>query len=294
MLAVAIAILGWAFTSVLEPDPVAFLRGLLGSRRQPLPPLPSSYRPAAAFAAAALVESAVVETSARPAKVAPPASGFFLLALSLGCLTLGGMLLQEAARPRPVSIALPALEPLRTWELVESVVETAPLVEPVVEEAAPEPSPPPPPSEAPIQRVRIGSIAIDAAVVVLGVDPDGVMQSPRRPLEIGWYDFSSHPGFPGNAVFGGHVDFANFGPAIFYRLRQLQVGDEIFVSLEDATEYRYVVVSSESYGANSAPVEEIIGQTERESITLITCDGSFNTRTRQYDRRLVVRAERVP
>ena len=42
-----------------------------------------------------------------------------------------------------------------------------------------------------------------------------------------------------------------------------------------------------------AAVQDIIGPTEKPSITVITCDGTFNTRTHEYDKRLIVRAELV-
>jgi sortase (surface protein transpeptidase) len=47
------------------------------------------------------------------------------------------------------------------------------------------------------------------------------------------------------------------------------------------------------FDANSAPVDEIVGPTSAESVTLITCTGVFNPSTHQYNKRLVVRAERV-
>jgi sortase (surface protein transpeptidase) len=40
-------------------------------------------------------------------------------------------------------------------------------------------------------------------------------------------------------------------------------------------------------------VDQIVGATPEEVITLITCSGTFSSATHQYDKRLVVRAERV-
>jgi LPXTG-site transpeptidase (sortase) family protein len=150
-----------------------------------------------------------------------------------------------------------------------------------------------PPSPAGSMRLQIEAIGIDAPVVSLGVEADGTMQSPSGPLDAGWYTFSAIPGAPGNAVFSGHVDFANFGPAVFWRLRQLGGGEVIRVRGVDGSTYEYVVTQSRTYDPDDAPLEEIIGATSRESITLITCEGDFNARTRQYDLRLVIRAERI-
>ena len=40
-------------------------------------------------------------------------------------------------------------------------------------------------------------------------------------------------------------------------------------------------------------MDRIIGQTSTDAVTLITCTGTFDVASRQYDKRLVVRAERV-
>jgi LPXTG-site transpeptidase (sortase) family protein len=190
---------------------------------------------------------------------------------------------------RAVSVTTSFGESERDEAEAQAGVDAAPET-PVPE---PTPEPPPPPSDAPITRLRIQGIGIDANVIVLGVDGEGVMQAPKTATDIAWYDFSARPGFGSNAVFAAHVDFAGVGPAVFWRLRELSEGAEIEVRLEDGTSYQYRVVFSRTYSANEAPIEEIIGATGLDSITLITCDGTFNTRTREYDRRLVVRAERL-
>ena len=150
-----------------------------------------------------------------------------------------------------------------------------------------------PPSDSPVARLVIPAIGVDASVVVLSVDGDGVMQSPSTPTEVAWYDFSARPGRGSNAVFAGHVDYHDYGAAVFWHLRRLAAGDAIIVLLADGTEYRYAVVSAESYGAEAAPIQEIVGRTAEEVVTLITCGGSFDASARAYDQRLVVRAQRV-
>ena len=163
--------------------------------------------------------------------------------------------------------------------------------------AGPSPTPSgqfPPGSEAPIARLVVDRVGIDAPVVVKGVDGAGVMQSPDNAYDTAWYDFSARPGFGGNAVFSGHVDYIRVGKAVFWPLKDLVEDDVIEVRLEDGTVYRYAVKSKIQYDAATAPVDQIVGPTPNETITLITCSGTFNSGTRQYDKRLVVRAERVP
>ncbi len=166
----------------------------------------------------------------------------------------------------------------------------------ILNEGTPPPLPTPtgtPPSSAPIARILIPKIGVDAKIVVKGIGPDGVMEVPDNAYDVAWYDFTAHPGFGGNAVFSGHVDFRGVGPAVFWNLGKLEPNDLVEVRLEDGTTYRYKVTGKGAFDADDAPVDRIIGQTSVESVTLITCTGTFDVATRQYDKRLVVRAERI-
>jgi len=152
----------------------------------------------------------------------------------------------------------------------------------------------PPGSNAPVTRLIIEDAKIDAPVVVKGVDEQGVMQSPDNAYDTAWYNFSAHPGAPGNAVFAGHVDYIHVGKAVFWNLKDLKAGDLVQVKLADGTVYKYAVDSLWQYDSATAPVDQIVGPTPDQEVTLITCSGTFNSATHQYDKRLVVRAKRVP
>ena len=165
---------------------------------------------------------------------------------------------------------------------------------------APTPGPTPTPSakfppgaDAEIARLKIPSVEIDAPVVIRGLDSQRVMQTPNNAVDTAWYDFTARPGFDGNAVFSGHVDYVNVGKAVFWNLKDLKANDEIEIEMADGTVYTYAVKSLNQYDALAAPIEEIVGDTPEQAVTLITCSGTFNNVTRQYDKRLVVRAERV-
>ncbi len=152
---------------------------------------------------------------------------------------------------------------------------------------------PPPPSESPIASMAIPKFNIDAPIVVLGVDDNGVMETPDGPLNVAWYDFSARPGFGSNAVFSGHVDYYNYGAAVFWNLKDLELNDLVELRLEDGTVYEYEIISRNEYNASDAPIAEIVGRTDAEVITLITCGGTFDPSVGQYDNRVVVRAQRV-
>ncbi len=165
------------------------------------------------------------------------------------------------------------------------------------------PSQPPPQSQsstqsqavstAPIMRVSVPRLDINAPVEVLTVDGAGAMQDPKTPNAVAWYDFSARPGQLGNVVLAGHVDYENYGPAVFWRLRDLKRGDRVEVALVDGTVFTYEVASLNYYDAATAPVKEITGPTNYEAITLITCGGNFNRSNLSYNQRLIVRATRV-
>lgn len=153
----------------------------------------------------------------------------------------------------------------------------------------------PAPSAAPAAPVRIviPDIGVDAPVTPKGIDASGVMEPPDGPEDVAWYSFTARPGEGSNAVFSAHVDYHGYGPAVFARLGDLEKGDLVEVHLADSSLLRYGVVLSRVYEAARAPTEEIVGPTNREVVTLITCTGRFDGVSRQYSHRLVVRAERM-
>lgn len=155
------------------------------------------------------------------------------------------------------------------------------------------PSPPPADGPGPGGRLVIPSIEVNAPLVIVGKDENGIMGTPASAWDVGWYDFSAPAGRPGNTVMSGHVDYHDVGPAVFWRLRELGPGDLIEVHLLDGSVVGYQVTQVESYDAYAAPVEAIIGPTVEDILTLITCDGGFNPAAGEYDRRLAVRALRI-
>lgn len=142
-------------------------------------------------------------------------------------------------------------------------------------------------------RIEIPAIAVDAPVLELSVDEDGAMQSPDGPEPVGWYDFSPTPGNPGNAVFAGHRDWRTGEVGVFWRLNELTPGDRIAVVLEDGQRIEYDVLLSVLIPPDGMPIEEVVGQTADEIVTLITCEGAFDPTSRDYDKRRVVWASRV-
>src|SRR3990172_3627451 len=131
-----------------------------------------------------------------------------------------------------------------------------------------------PPSEAAIARLAIPRFEVDAPVVVRGVDANGIMETPDGPEDVAWYDFAAKPGYGSNAVFSGHVDYINYGPAVFWNLKDLEQGDLIEVRLDDGTVYKYKVATRQSVpavGLAEDVLRGIIGPSQQDVVTLITC-----------------------
>jgi len=158
------------------------------------------------------------------------------------------------------------------------------------------PLPPPP------VRLAIPRLYIDAPVVTMGLDAERYPEVPERPDQVAWYNFSAAPGQRSNAVLSGHVDWQTRSrqpiAGVFYRLRELEIGDTVTIALEDGTKLEYRVTGNVATGYEDPNVLKAMNRTSREAITLITCGGTWIRSGRgpfggSYSHRVLVRAERV-
>lgn len=154
---------------------------------------------------------------------------------------------------------------------------------------------------APVRFVVPG-LYIDAPVITETLDENSIPRVPGRPDQVAWYDFSSSPGVGGNAVFTGHVDWQTRDrvpiPGVFYRLREMKIGDVIEVTLEDGRSLRYRVTGNVATPYDDPNVARVMAPTSRDVITVITCGGSWvgmrgSPNGGNYSHRIIVRAERV-
>jgi sortase (surface protein transpeptidase) len=164
-------------------------------------------------------------------------------------------------------------------------------------EAEPEAEPEPEPVEgvAPV-ALQVPSVGVDAPIE-LGAVVDGVMMDPSGAWVVSWYEPLGKVGEGGNVVMAGHVDYWDVGPAVFWDIRNLPAGEVIRVVGEDGKNYEYAVQWIERYEAAGLTPEviqnDIVGDTGEETLTLITCGGTFDPATGEYNERWVVRANRV-
>ena len=172
---------------------------------------------------------------------------------------------------------------------------------------APEPQRPPAPDDRPVAptttvpvpaglaepvRVAVPSVGIDAGLIPLGLEPDGSLEVPSDYGTAGWYVDGPEPGEPGPAVIAGHVD-SHTGPAVFFRLRDVQPGAAIDVTLADGSTQRFAVEAVERHPKGAFPTERVYGPTDGPALRLVTCGGPFDREARSYLDNVVVFATPV-
>ena len=141
-------------------------------------------------------------------------------------------------------------------------------------------------------RIRIASVSIDAKVAPLGLLPGGKLDAPKIAEETGWYKLGPKPGEEGNAVIDGHLTLSK-GPAVFWNLRKVKLGDLITVTDELGTVRTFKVRKIAVYHVERAPMRQIFGDTKGKHLNLITCDGVWDTTLNHYDKRRIIYSDLI-
>ena len=88
-------------------------------------------------------------------------------------------------------------------------------------------------------------------------------------------------------VIPGHVDSTS-GPAVFFRLGELDAGDEIQVTARSGRVKRFIVERSKQAEKDDFPTREVYEATAGPSLRLITCTGEFAEQAGHYEDNLIV------
>lgn len=150
------------------------------------------------------------------------------------------------------------------------------------------------PETAPIEqptRIEIPAIAVDAELVGVGLNPDRSMEVPDFGL-AGWYTKGPRPGASGPAVIAAHVDSYQ-GPDVFFRLHELEPGDEIRVHGADGRTRTWRMYHSQLVDKDRLPADRIWSETDQPALRLITCGGEFDYTERSYESNVIVYATPV-
>jgi LPXTG-site transpeptidase (sortase) family protein len=124
--------------------------------------------------------------------------------------------------------------------------------------------------------LRIRRIGVDARVVPIQGNEEGILEPPRDPRVVGWWSGGAAPGEPrGSAVLVGH-SVRYKGGGVFDNIGDLSRGDAIEVEGSHATSTYNVqsieVLSKDDVARNA---EQIFDQTGAGRLVLITC-GDFD------------------
>ena len=136
-------------------------------------------------------------------------------------------------------------------------------------------------------RVEIPSIGVDARMIRLGLNPDETLEVPANASETGWWSGGPFPGERGAAVVTGHVD-SRAGPAVFFRLREVERGDRVHVTRPGGRTVSFVVVGNETVPKADFPTRAVYGPTDEPTLRLVTCTGDFDEARGRYPDNLIV------
>ncbi len=139
-------------------------------------------------------------------------------------------------------------------------------------------------------RLVIPAIDINASVESVGIRSDSDLATPtQHPWEdVGWYDLGPLPSERGSAVIDGHLDRPGGYPAVFWRLRDIQVGDDVQVIGSAGKGVHFRVTRIAYYPPDQAPLQDIFGNLGGRYLNLITCAGDWIPSQHQTTLRLVV------
>jgi hypothetical protein len=141
-------------------------------------------------------------------------------------------------------------------------------------------------------RIRIPALAVDSALMDLGLQSDGSLEVPPEGFPAGWYTGAPTPGELGPAIIAGHVDWDG-SPGVFFALRDLTPGAEIAVERADGSTALFRVESVEQFAKGAFPTDAVYADIDHAGLRLITCGGSFDRQARSYSDNIVVFAALV-
>lgn len=126
------------------------------------------------------------------------------------------------------------------------------------------------------------------------VEENGTLGVPGSWYTAGWYSGGALAGEKGNLIIDGHYDTNTGAPGAFWGLKNLQIGDKVFVFDEIGRTFKYSVNSSVYVSVTDPNRASVFESGEDKLLTLITCGGIWNPISGMYDKRLVVTAVRSP
>ena len=142
-------------------------------------------------------------------------------------------------------------------------------------------------------RLKIPSIGVDAQIESLGLTKGGAMDAPVGPSNAGWYNLGPKPGEIGSAVMDGHFGWKNHIPAVFDNLSKLKKGDTIQVVDGNGVTTTFIVRETKILSADADATQVFTSSDNKSHLNLITCNGKWDTTTKNRPSRLIVFADKA-
>ncbi|WP_423922770.1 class F sortase [Frigoribacterium sp. 2-23] len=214
----------------------------------------------------------------RPAPSRPSAGRLVRAsAAAVGALLTMGLVTSCSTASAPPAAGTEEARVESTGPVAPSASPTAPASPAIAEGVAP-------------ARIRAPAIALDEPLIDLGIDERGAMEVPTDFDDVGWFSGGGRPGGRGPTVIAAHVD-SSTGPAVFFRLSELVVGDRLAVTDVQGGEHAYVVTEVEDVAKDAFPTARVFGAQPADQLRLITCGGVFDRSSGHYESNRIVFAE---
>ena len=142
-------------------------------------------------------------------------------------------------------------------------------------------------------RLQIPSLSIDAPIIAVTSEASGALAVPDDVRLVGWWSGGATPGAnEGTVVLDGHVDSRTRGTGALFPLRHIRIGASLDL-VESHMKVRYRVVALREYAKDQLP-SELFRVDGPPHLSIITCGGAFNYKTRHYEDNVVAYAVAAP
>lgn len=143
------------------------------------------------------------------------------------------------------------------------------------------------------REIKIPAIQVSGYIQKVGIDQDNKIAVPNNIYLAGWYTGSVKPGEVGLSIIDGHV-LGRYNDAIFKDLVNLKAGDTFSVIYGDDSTRIFLVKEVKTLPLNeTASYLMQLDQSIKKQLNLITCGGTFDSGSGEYDQRVVVKSEAI-
>jgi hypothetical protein len=139
-------------------------------------------------------------------------------------------------------------------------------------------------------RIEIPRLHAVAPVVKVSNTADRLLEVPLDPKVVGWWQRGALPGSrKGTAILDGHINYAGVQGTLA-RIGTLNPGDDVYVyGITAGKQHRlhFRITGVRIYQKTALPYPEIFDQHSIGRLALVTCGGSFNSATGNYEDNIV-------